>query len=274
MQMKYIAAAALSLFASASAFADLTAPQTKPSGGDMFLVVWEQGAPNGGLDQSFTLDLGITTADFQANPASSSVWATLGTGNADWSTFLATSDLSSLQYAVVGAKSTTTSTNAAVASSVFSTVHTGDEGLVAGSTNNIQLSNVISGPIAGYMLNVSSTGTHLTQATGQSVNQVGTDSYFQTGNMQSFNGTLHFGNSNNIGTNSEFTQLYRAATGGNTGIALEAVQAGVVSFNKVGNDYVLSYNVAAVPEASGYVMALAGFGVMGFLGVRRNKKQA
>ena len=44
-----------------------------------------------------------------------------------------------------------------------------------------------------------------------------------------------------------------------------------MNFAQVGGDYILSYTVAAVPEASGLGMALAGVGVAGFIGRRRKQ---
>ena len=278
MKLKLIVAA-LGLIASASSFATIPQVQTV-GGGNLFLAVYEQGAANGAPDQSFTLDLGINTSQFMASNNTAQTWATLNAStNSVWANFLATSYLPALQFAVIGAKSTPTSTNAAVASAVFSTVTLGNESSVVGATapaqnSNSQLSSMIAGTINGYTQEVNGTGTHVTQDGGQSMNVIGSDGYFQTKNMAAFNNTLKFTNNNAVGSAPvEFTQLYRSTVG--SGKALEYVQPLMVSFAQVGNQYVLNYGssaTAAVPEASGFAMGLAGFGLLGFVAVRRKQK--
>ena len=283
MKLKLIVAA-LGLFASASSFAAIATPDT-PGGGELYFVVYEQGAPNGGLDQSFTLDLGIGINSFMASKNTFQNWATLtASTNSVWANFLATSDISSLQFAVLGAKSTSTSTSSSVASSVFSTVTLGNEGNVvpplttsSSQNSNSQLSTMIGGQMTSYQNNVSNTGSHLTQANGQSVNAIGSGAYFQDTNMAAFNNLLKFTNNNAVGSAPvEFTQLYRSPVG--TGKALEAVMPGKVSFVQSGGDYVLTYGanlvptVTPVPEASTYALLLSGLGALGFVARRRKQK--
>ena len=281
MKLKLIVAA-LGLVASASSFALIPQVSTV-GGGNLFLAVYEQGAANGAPDQSFTLDLGINTDTFYANRASFQNWATLtASTDAIWAQFLATSYLPALQFAVIGAKSTPTSTNAAVASAVFSTVTLGNEASVVGATaaaqnSNSQLSSMIAGTINGYTQEVSGTGTHVTQNGGESMNVIGSDGYFQTKNMAAFNSTLKYTNNNAVGSAPvEFTQLYRSPVG--SGKALQAVQAGSVSFVQSGGDYVLTYGanlaspVTPVPEASTYALLLSGLGALGFVARRRKQK--
>ena len=278
MKLKYIVAA-LGLVASATSFAGIVLPQTA-GGGELFLVVFEQNAPNGGLDQSFTLDLGVTTSQFTAAKDTHQAWATLDVStNADWALFLATSDIPSLQFAVMGSQSSSSSATQNVASTVFSTVTLGNEGSVVGATapqqnSNSQLSSMIGGTMTAYTNNVSNTGTHLTQDNGWSVNAIGSGAYFQDANMAAFNTTLKFTNSNAVGSAPvEFTSLYRSPVG--SGKALQYVEPLMVSFVQTGSQYVLNYGssaIAAVPEASGFAMALAGFGLLGFASVRRKQK--
>jgi hypothetical protein len=256
MKLKYVAAA-LGLMASASSFAAILSTNTA-GGSELFLAVWEEGVA-GKPDQSFTLDLGITTGTFLASQSSSQLWATLVGSDAVWSNFVATSDASALKYAVLGG-------NSFVPATVFSTVTAGSESSIAGTYTNTKVTTSL-GVINAYAANVSDTGTHLTQANGESVNAKGSGAYYQDGFMETFNGVL-FQNSNAVGVSSEFTTL-RRGPGGNANPTFESVMPGVVSFGKVGNDYVLSYNVAAVPEPSGYAMVLAGLGVMGLVISRR-----
>ena len=278
MKLKYIVAA-LGLVASASSFAEIIAPSVA-GGGELFLVVYQEGTANGGAEQSYALDLGITTSQFFSSKSSvPQTWATLTSSDSVWTNFLATSYVPSLQYAVIGAQSTSSSAAQATSTALFSTVKAGDEALVTGVTTNAQLSTFIGGTIGGYIANVnaSPTGNHTglgSVANGESVDAKGTAAYFQTQNMATFNGgTVKFANNNAVGTSAEFTSLYRL--GAATAKAPESIAPGLVSFAKTGNDYVLSYNsanVSPVPEASGFAMALAGFGLMGFVAVRRKQK--
>ena len=276
MKLKFIAAAAaavVGMLASASSFAVISTPGTS-GGGELFLVVYEQTAANGGLDQSFALDLGVTTSQFYAANSTPAVWATLNAStNSTWANFLATSDLGSLQYAVIGAQQTNSAAVQATSTAVFSTVTVGSEGLVQGATTNSQLTTIISGSISSYSTALNATGTHSSLANGESLNATGTDGYFQTANMAAFNNGLKFTNNNAVGVVSEFTSLYRAGTTG-AAKALQQVEPMTVSFAQSGNAYVLNYGaVQAVPEASGSAMALAGMGLMGVFAIRR-KKQA
>ena len=161
----------------------------------------------------------------------------------------------------------------ATSTAVFSTVKVGDEALVQGSTTNSQLSTNIAGSINAYIAALNNTGTHASLANGESVNAVGSGAYFQDANMAAFNGGLKFNNNNAVGTTAEFSSLYRAGTLGSAK-ALQQIEPYTVSFAQSGSAYVLSYGaVQAVPEASGYAMALAGMGLIGFVGIRR-KRQA
>jgi hypothetical protein len=263
MKLKFIAAA-LGLVASASSFAAIDTGNTLVTGGELFLVVYEQGVA-GKPDQSFTFDLGLSAQAFRAASGTSQTWATLTSTDAVWANFLATSDLASLQYSVIGVDGNKPT-------NILSTVTVGQENTIAG---NISYSNVTTaiGVVNNYLLNVNTTGTHFTQANGESVNLVGSGAYFMdtTNALNNFN-FVGWGNNNAVGTTSEFTQVTRAATGGLSLKAIETVQQGTVSFANTANGYVLSYNVAAVPEPEGLTLALAGFGIMGFLGARRRKQ--
>lgn len=266
MKLKHIAAA-IAVAASAPAFASIAPPAT--TGSELFLVVWEQNANGGKPDTSFTFDTGITYASFMASASTSSIWATFTSSNTDFFNFLAGADLGSLQYAVIGGKSPSPGT-------LLSTVHVGDESLVSQGTNS-QISTALA-QITTYLSDVNVTGNHASVANGQSVNASGDPAYFQDANrpMYNFNGTFvtaPWSNSNALGTAAEFTSLARVT--GSPGLAgRETILPGVVNFAQVGGNYVLSYTVAAVPEASSLGMALAGLGVLGFMGVRRRNPQA
>lgn len=259
LKLKHIAAATALL---ASAAAQATILNTVTLGGsEFFLSVWQQGTA-GFADQSFAFDLGFQTSQFLPNNNTSQVWATLGASDAVWSGFLASANAATLKYSVIGG-------SAFVPATVFSTVTVGEEANIAGHYSNGRVTTITTGTINGYVGNVNQTGNHFTVANGESVNQKGSGAYYQDADMNSFNqnGWL---NGNDLGVTSEFTS-YRRAPGGTSIVGVEQVMPGTISFAKVGNDYVLSYNVAAVPEASGSAMALAGFGIMSFVAIRRRK---
>ena len=260
LKLKHIAAAT-ALLASAYANATILTTVTPGTGGEMMLSVWQEGTP-GFTDQSFAFDTGITTQQFLASKSTSQIWATLGASDAVWSGFLASTNLATLKYSVIGG-------SAFVPATVFSTVTVGEEANIAGHYSNGRVTTITTGTINGYVGNVNQTGNHFTVANGESVNQKGSGAYYQDADMNSFNqnGWL---NGNDLGVTSEFTS-YRRAPGGTSIVGVEQVMPGTISFAKVGNDYVLSYNVAAVPEASGSAMALAGFGIMSFVAIRRRK---
>lgn len=260
LKLKHMAAAT-ALLASAYANATILPTVTPVTGGELFLSVWQEGTV-GFADQSFAFDLGITTQQFLAGNNSSAIWATLGASDAIWSGFLASANVATLKYSVIGGQ-------AFVPATVFSTVTVGEEANIAGTYSNGKVTTITTGVINGYLGNLNVTGTHLTQANGESVNQKGSGAYYQDADTNSFNG-VGWNNGNLVGVTSEFTS-YRRAPGGTSVVGIEQVMPGSVSFAKVGNDYVLSYTVAAVPEASGSAMALAGFGIMGFVAVRRRK---
>jgi hypothetical protein len=272
MKLKYIAAA-VAMMASAASQADILSTSNS-AGSELFLVVYYDTAA--ATDKSYTFDTGITTNTFLAANNSSQLWATLNSSDANWVSFLASAGTNQLQYAVLGGNANQTPTNSIPTQAVFSTVTVGNEGSVAGTTTNSVLTNgsgAVNGVIPGFLGFVNQVGGHVPLgANGSSVSSEGSGSYFQDANTANFNAKLTFNNNNNVGTNSEFTALYRTAGGINTTKASELVMPGVVSFAQSGNDYVLSYTVAAVPEASGYAMALAGFGFMGLVAIRRKRQ--
>ena len=251
--------AMLGLAAAASANATIQPGSTPTTGGELFLSVWEQGAPGGQPDESFTFDTGITFAQFLAGDSVSSILATLN--DSTWTSFLASADINSLQWAVIGSKVAST-----FPVSIIGTVQNGAEGQVAMTTAaNLVTANT---QLNTFLQNVNTTGTHFTQANGESVNLVGNNAYFQGLDLQDFN-TKAWNNSNLIGATAEVTQATRNTT---TGFVNELVAPGTMTFADVaGTGYVLSYNVAAVPEPSGFGMALAGAFGIAFVSLRRRK---
>jgi len=252
MKLKYIVAA-LGLVASAGSQATLAIPSPGTGTGEMALVIWD-------ANRSYTLDLGLTYA--QLLSSGSATLTTLGSGN--WTSFLGVADTANWQYALFGGNGNQSPVNNG---SILSTINASEVGNVIGTYDN---SNVQSGlgQIQAYYNAVNLTGTHNT-ANGDSVNTKGSGAYFGDTAMDSFNFTL-FNNSSAVGTTMALEQLQRTQL--TQGLPIERVK-GDITFAQVGGSYVLSYSaVAAVPEASGYALALAGFGAVGFVGSRRRKR--
>ena len=108
------------------------------------------------------------------------------------------------------------------------------------------------------------TGTHIVpNSNGVSFNTSGFE-YYMTAASNTWNGTTG-NNSAAIGQSMIFGQM----VGTNAPNAVSQVYAGKMFFGQQGNDYVLQYQVQAVPEPTGIALSLAGFGFIGFVARRR-----
>ena len=257
MKLKLIAAVVgLALSAASHAAINSTG---NAGGSDLLLDVWEQGATGGQADQSFTLDLGETFSQFVNTSSSSATLATLLSTDSTWQSFLSSSDLSSLQWSVIASGSHVVGTNAGI----FGTAAAGTDPTTSGAfgfptNSDLQNSNT---QIATFIQNLNATGA------AEQVGLKGSGIYYQDLHLSDYNG-VSFSNSNAIGTDATVWSVNTIAKGTNTAAAVTEL-AGTMSFNQVGGNYVLSYNVAAVPEAPGFGMALAGLAALGFLAIRR-----
>lgn len=256
MKFKLIVAA-LGLIAGA-AHADIV-PTTTIGGSDLLLDVWEQGASTGAPDQSFTLDLGITLTQFLNASNSSSTLATLLSTDSTWTSFLASSSsvAGDLQWSVIASGN-----KVPTVASYLASVTIGEDALAFGPNSanvnsaNTQLSTTITNLNFSGAANVN-----------EQVNTVASNAYYQTYQLSNFNSNA-WDNGNNLGATgvqiAQESNVYKSAT------VIGKVLPGTLSFAQdANNNYVLSYNVAAVPEASGFGMLFAGFGALGFLGRRR-----
>lgn len=266
MKLKMIVLA-LGLVASAASQAVLTAPDNLGNS-DMMLVVFD-------ANQSYEKDLGITYSQFLASSGTgsntlSADWATLTSStSANWTNFLANVvDSTAVQYAVINGKTP----NAAPNDAVLSTINAGSYGGVIGNFVSDDVTYARA-QVSTYYSNLAFSGTMNTLAHGDSRNLAGSAGYYLTSHMDTFNGTLYT-NASSVGTNMAFERVQR----NNNGLSdptetLYGNAANAVSFGQVGSNYVLHYQaVQAVPEASGYAMALAGFGLIGFFGLRRRNQ--
>jgi hypothetical protein len=261
MKLKMIAAA-VGLVLSAAAQATITTPITV-GGSDLLLNVWEQGAPGGQPDQSFTFDLGMTFNQFVTNQANSTATlATLLSTDATWQGFLAssdTADLGALQWSVIASGNKVNTRPA-----IFGTATAGTDPTTAGSSGFLT-----NGDLNNANVQVATTIANLNTAANpnEQVALKASGSYYQDLQLSNFN-AAGFSNGNNIG---DTASVWTASnlSGSTTTAAVMKQLAGTMTFAQVGGNYVLSYNVAAVPEASGVGMSLCGLFALGFLAVRR-----
>ena len=260
MKLKMIVLA-LGLVASAASQAALVAPDNLGNG-EMMLVVFD-------ANQSYEKDLGITYSQFLASAGTSANWATLTSStSANWTNFLAAVvDPTAVQYAVINGKTPNGGPNDAV----LSTINADSVGNVIGTFTSDDVTGARA-QVSTYYGNLAFSGTMNTSVNGDSRNLAGSAGYYLTTAMDTFNGSL-YGNSSSVGTSMVFERLQRNQSGlSDPTETLYGDAANAVSFNQVGGNYVLQYSVQAVPEASGYAMALAGFGLIGFFGIRRRNQ--
>ncbi|MBC7662768.1 MAG: PEP-CTERM sorting domain-containing protein [Caulobacter sp.] len=267
MKLKLIATAIALTLSAASHATNIVLPTTA-GGSDVLLSVWEQGAA-GAPDQSFTLDTGINMATFLANPTSLS--ATLLSTDSLWTSFLASSNVASLQWAVE-ASGKVVSPNPADGTgkqpSILSTITAGTTAAAVGQFT------VVIGGMSGQNLGYINALNQIAPNPQESVNPVGTNAYFQGYQMDSWNLQTNGVNgpwtaSNALGTSAQVLQLTNSKNSPDVGYA--NLLAGTISFAQSGANYVLSYNVAAVPEAPASMMGLAGLGLLAFMAARRRK---
>jgi len=257
MKLKLIAALA-GLALSAASQAQIV-PPTTTGGSDLLLDVWEQGAANGAPDQSFTLNLGVTMSQFLASDASSSTLANVLSTDATWTSFLSSSSAvaGDLEWSVVASGS-----KVPTRSSYLGSVTAGEDPVGFAATNaNVNSANTTLNEVIANM-NVAATPN-------EQINAKGSAAYYQTNNLSNLSSNS-WDNGNALGVTG--VQVAQALNiGGSTALtAATTVLPGTLAFaqNAAGN-YVLSYNVAAVPEAPGFGMALAGLVALGFVALRR-----
>ncbi len=264
MKLKLIAAL-IGLTLSAASQATIV-PTTTTGGSDLLLDVWEQGAAGGQPDQSFTLDLGMTLSQFVAASGNSNAnLATLLSTDSTWANFLATSDTAdagALQWSVIASGNHVTNNR----TTIFGTATVGTDPTTAGAGGQLFNSDLNA---ANSQVNTTIQNLNTAPNANEQVAQKGSGSYYQDLQLANFNGA-GFSNNNNIGATAA---VWTAAnlSGGNTTPAVMTQLAGTMSFAQVGSNYVLSYNVAAVPEAPGSGMVLCGVAALGFIALRRRK---
>lgn len=249
MKLSYLVAA-LGFVAATAAHATIV--NSSPTGAsEAILAVFDSHG-------SYALDLGISYSSF-ASLASTQTFNL--SGSANFAAFLAgVVDPTALQYAVIDAKTNNGGNNAAL----LSTVNVAFVGGIVGTYNNTDIQNSV-GQVNNYQVALNASGTHANPGNGDSFNPTGSPAYYLTNATDSFN-SFGFNNANAVGTSSVFETVRRTQT--NLGDPIETV-IGSASFGLNGSAYQLV--ITPVPEPSGLGLALAGLGVLGFMGVRRNR---
>jgi hypothetical protein len=264
MKLKHIVAAAAMVAAAAPAFATISQPST--GNGELFAVVLDR------VDQvSYLVDLGLS---MDAGVAG----ATVFDGSTNFSLALNTSNFSAFQ-AAAGATSNpfefavlagdAVGSTAASPKRLYSTVSTATttlgNGLLTNTVNNL-------GGFANYQALEATGQTHTTLDNGDGWAAVGSNAYFLTQSMDSFNGvTTSQGwvNTNAEGTAAAFRKFATSSTSGGAA-TVQSTFAGVWTLDQTTpGSYTLNYTVAAVPEADGLVLLAVGIAAMGFVGRRR-----
>jgi hypothetical protein len=256
MKLNQILAAALVAVSAVPAMARIDTPSL--GNGELFLVIWD------GVDKvSYTKDLGITMNAFNGSaPLSFNISDQYFTG------FLGiagatTPNFSDLKYAVLAGDAVGGLTGP---KRLFTTLDSTPTPL-----SNQQLTNT-QGFLNNYTNSQSASvnGNHGTDVAvnGSSYATAGQTDYFLPVGP-SLIGGINWGNSNLVGTSAVFRSFSGPGAGGSQ--AVQKDFAGLWNVTQSNGAWTAAYSVAAVPEADGIVMALAGFGVLGFVSLRRRQ---
>lgn len=254
LKLNQILAAALVAAAAVPAMARIDTPSN--GNGELFLVIWD------GVDKvSYTKDLGITMNAFDGsaplNFAVSDQYFTgfLGLAAATVPNF------SDLKYAVLAGDAV-----AIGGKRLFTTLDSTPTPLTNQQLTNTQgfLNNYTNSQSA------SANGNHGADVAinGSSYATAGQADYFLPLGPTLIAG-INWGNSNLVGTSAVFRSFSGPGAGGSQ--AVQADFAGQWNVTQANGAWTAAYSVAAVPEANGLVMALAGFGAVGFLSLRRRQ---
>ncbi len=255
-KLKHLAAAA-ALVAASPAFAFLSGPDD--GGGELILTVWQAaGTGTGTASASYSLDTGVTYAQLLANQ-NVDLYINMVISDAYFSQLLAATNNALLQFSVLtgdrvdgGYQLLSTFTNATTL-----------------PQNNAVLNNSLD-QIANYVGALQASGDHFFSTNGSSYNVAG-DAYYQANDLNTLTGQSS-PNSGLVGTSLKVVDFLQNG-GLPLTVPIKTTLPGVFTFfQQPGGSYSLQYQVAAVPEPSGIALALAGFGVMGFIARRRKPR--
>jgi len=242
---------------------------TVKNAAELFLSVYDNG-------RSYTKDLGITVAQFEAgaSTAGTHTFATL-TGDSNWTTFLGAANLATAKWTVIG-ENVIGDIASANDIKFLSTIKAGTESSALGQDTVDQVNSVASNT-TGFIDSVNTTGSHPggVSVNGSSVNLAGTPAYFGP-----YANQLSYISGNAIGTASSFIKEASLDWADPTSVqdptqdlAVLTTYAGKLNLASTAGAYSLTYTVAGtvsgVPEPEGYAMALAGLAALGFMARRR-----
>ena len=254
MKLNQILVAALVAASAVPAMASIQLGNT--GNGELFLVVWDEGDK-----VSYVKDLGVTLDAF--NPNANLSYAL---SDANFAGFLGVSNTTAtdIKFAVIGSDSAGTKR-------LFSTVDSVDTPY---SNGNLTSGTGYLNTFANNQVTVSQHTTHEGSAAvnGTSYDVAPNGAYFGTQSGSTFLNSIQgtWTNSVLVGTSAVFRSFNSIGTGGITQ-TVKSDFAGVWNVTQSNGAYTAAYTVAAVPEADGLVMALAGFGAVGFLSLRRRQ---
>jgi hypothetical protein len=256
-KLKHLAAAA-ALVAASPAFAYLSGPDD--GGGELILSVWQAaGTGTGTVSASYSLDLGVTYQQLLDNQ-SVNLYINQVISDTYFSQLLAVANTSLLQFSVLTGDRTDHPYPNEQLLSTF-----------AGSVALPQYNNILDSAldqVANYVGALQASGNIFAATNGSSFNTTG-DAYYATNDLNTLTGQSS-PNSGLIGTSLKVVDVVGVAGAcGPLCVPTKTTLPGVFTFAQSGGTYTLQYQVAAVPEPSGLALALAGFGVVGFIARRR-----
>lgn len=254
MKLNKILAAALIAASSASSMAAIIAPVS--GNGELTLVMWDAGDK-----VSYVKDLGIQLDSF--DPTTSLSFALSDTFFASFLT-IANTTTSDIQFAVVGGDNLATGGRR-----IFTTIDNAVTPLT-GSLNNS--ANNFLGNLQSAQNLPSAQGDHDTNLNGSSYAIVGDSvaNRYALPNIPSLQNTATGWTTGNVvGVDAQFRSFLSLNTSGTQ--ATQRTFDGIWNVVNTGGAFTANYNVAAVPEADGIAMALAGFGALGFVVFRRRQ---
>jgi hypothetical protein len=257
MKLNKILAAALVAASSASSMAAIIAPVS--GNGELTLVMWDA------VDKvSYVKDLGLTLDAFTAVSTNSISPYVLN--DSFFASFLAIANTttSDIRFAVVGGDNVN-----AGGRRIFTTI----DNTVTPLTGSLNVSaNNYLGNLQSAQNLPSAQGDHDTNLNGSSYAIVGDSvaNRYALPNIPTLQNALTGWTTGNVvGTDAQFRSFLNTTTTGTQ--ATQTTFDGLWSVANIGGAATLSYTVAAVPEADGIAMALAGLGALGFVALRRRQ---
>lgn len=255
MKFNKLLAAALVAASSASSMAAIITPGT--GNGELTLVLWDS------VDKvSYVKDLGVTLDAFDPLAALS-----FSLSDTSFASFLTAANATAggVSFAVIGGDSI-----AAGGRRTFTTIDNVvtplSGSLVVNANAYINAFQSANNLLGDHSTNTNGSSFAL-PSDGQAYALFGTGS--NVGVPGLLNAATGWTTGNAIGVDAAFRGFNAASTTGTQ--AVQTTFAGLWSVTNAGGAFTANYTVAAVPEADGIAMALAGLGALGFVALRRRQ---